>query len=590
MACYGIDLGTTYSCIARINSANLPEIIPDIDSGNRTVASAVFFNADGSIVVGEEAKENGATEPERLCQFFKRYIGREDLQSADKEKLVYLNEGIDGQTHDPIELSSKVLQKLVDIAAKQGENVTDVVITCPAYFNNFQREATRKAGEDIGLHVINIVNEPTAAAAYYFEGRVTEQQTVLVYDLGGGTFDVSIIRMTPGKTPGDPALIQTLATNGDDLLGGKDWDDALYALAKKRIKQEFEEEIDDDSEVGKELRSDIEKYKIRLSATKGEAKVKTDIGNLVIKREEFDSDTASLLDRTFGFVDSALAEAGLTKDDLSKVLMVGGSTRMPAVQAALKDRFGEDRVIFNNPDEAVALGAAFICSLNWTGDFIGQFNRGDKTIRMAEDSEKPGTIEVVDTHTGEVDVEATKTANEKIEKGELRVEASTDNGDDGIGLNLVSATPAFKFTDGVPRTIGLVVLAPDQGENVHIADNVLIKGETAPKKSERDYYTSQDGQISIVIPVVESLSKADSDRVNQTGNNLKTLNITSDDPSIDLHQCENVLTLNFPKPMPKYSRLHVVFTIDDMGSMEITVEDTVNHQSNKIDFRYSKLS
>ncbi len=159
MACYGIDLGTTYSCIAKINSANLPEIIPDNDTGSRTVASAVFFTTDGTTIVGEEAKENGATEPERLCQYFKRYIGRQDLQDEDKDKIVYLNEGIDGKTHDPIELSSMVLKKLVDIAAKQGENVTDVVITCPAYFNNFQREATKKAGEDIGLHVINIVND-----------------------------------------------------------------------------------------------------------------------------------------------------------------------------------------------------------------------------------------------------------------------------------------------------------------------------------------------------------------------------------------------------------------------------------------------
>ena len=191
---------------------------------------------------------------------------------------------------------------------------------------------------------------------------------------------------------------------------------------------------------------------------------------------------------------------------------------------------------------------------------------------------------------GNVDTQASADLNESIAKGELIVTVDPDGGTEGSGLNLVSAAPAFKFTDGVPRTIGLVVLDPNLGENVHIADNVLIKGETAPKKSERDYYTSAEGQISIAIPVVESLSKADSDRVKQTGNTLETLRITTDDPSIDLHQCENVLTLNFSKPMPKHSRLHVVFTIDDLGSMEITVEDTVNHLKNKIDFRYSKLN
>ncbi len=335
---------------------------------------------------------------------------------------------------------------------------------------------------------------------------------------------------------------------------------------------------------------DTERYKIKLSATKGEVKVKTDVGNVLITRDDFNLETAALLDRTFGFVDQAIGEAGITQDDLSKVLMVGGSTRMPSVQEALKNKFGEDKVIFNNPDEAVALGAAFICSLNWTGDFINQFNRGDKSIRISEDGEKEGTIEVVDTETGEIDVEATKTINDKIKTGEMKVVTTDDGSVENGGLNLVSATPAFKFTDGVPRTIGLVVLAPELGPNIHIADNVLLKGETAPKKTERDYYTSEDGQISITIPVVESLSKADTDRVNMTGNTLQTLHITNDDPSIDLHQCENVLTLNFSKPMPKHSRLHVVFTIDDMGNMEITVEDTVSHISNKIDFHFTKLS
>ncbi len=579
MACYGIDLGTTYSCIAKMNVANLPELISDIESGERTVPSAILFNEDGTTVIGKEAKEEGKADPARLCQFFKRYIGRDDLMERDREKLNYLT-GINGKTYNPIELSSMVLQKLVDNAKNQGEEVHDVVITCPAYFNNFQREATKKAGEDIGLHVLNIINEPTAAAASYFEGRVTDEQTVLVYDLGGGTFDVSIIRMTPGKEAGESAEIKTLTTNGDDLLGGKDWDDALYELLKKKFSQECEIEVDDNSEDGMLLRGNVEEIKKKLSGAKGEAKARLENSGdkIVVTREEFEKATAALLERTFGFVEGALTDAGLTREDITKVLMVGGSTRMPAVQMALKERFGEEKVIFNNPDEAVALGAAFICNLSWGGDLADQIEKGIKTAEVTENADGSATVTIKDAKTGEVDQKATEEANRQVENGALQVQTNAN------GISLVGTNPGYDFTDGVPRTIGIVVMQGEQS----ISDNVLLKGETAPRKVERDYYTYEEGQISVQVPVLESLSKADSFNVNVTyvpGNLL----VTADDPALDLHMCDNMLALNFDKPMPKGSRIHVIFTISKLGEMEITAEDVSTHKVSKIDFKYSKL-
>lgn len=230
MAVYGIDLGTTYSCIAKLDSNGSPVIIQDDENAKDTMASAIFYLDDGNTVVGEGAKEAGIESPERLCQFFKRYIGREDLKLEDRDEFErYI---IDGTPKDPVELSSIILKKIVEYANAAGEDVHDVVITCPAYFNYAQREATKKAGELIGLNVLGIINEPTAAAMNYSHEKYGEDMTVLVYDLGGGTFDVTLIRMTMADGVQN---VDVLSTEGDDRLGGKDWDDCVRELLIEKL-------------------------------------------------------------------------------------------------------------------------------------------------------------------------------------------------------------------------------------------------------------------------------------------------------------------------------------------------------------------
>ena len=413
---------------------------------------------------------------------------------------------------------------------------------------------------------------------------MNKEETVLVYDLGGGTFDVSVIKLIPGVNPGDPSEIKVLATNGDDLLGGKDWDDRLYKLAKKKLKEECDADIDDNSEVGGQLRSDIEGYKIKLSGTKGECKVKTDEGNVKILREEFEAETADLLSRTCGFIDNALMEAGITDGDISRVLLVGGSTKMPSVQDLLKARFGDERVQFNNPNEAVALGAAFICDLNWADDLKKRLEGGEiEIVRNAD-----GSYTAVNKKTGEK-TDITDNIENKEDKKEISVLGEEDG---NVNILTGMTTGGFIFRDGIPRSIGLVVLCPELGPNVYIADNVLKKGETGPerdeiKRTERDYYTSVDNQTSVMVPVVESLCKEDRFEVQQIGNRLDTLTITCDHPEYSMVQC-NLLVMKLVKPLPAGSPLHVIFTVDSMGNMVITVEDVINHTSEKIDFRYTR--
>jgi len=222
MPVYGIDLGTTYSAIAKLNENNMPIIIQNVEEGSFTLPSAVYFPEDSSdITVGREAKAAAASEPERVFQHVKRYIGK-DMPEEELAKLRRIGKS----NENPITISSYILKRMIQYANEQGEAVEDAVITCPAYFNNEQREATRQAGILAGLNVLDIVNEPTAAAIYHCHNLEAENQKILVYDLGGGTFDVTVIDMIKGD--GDQLTIDAMGTAGNDELGGIDWDKKLY--------------------------------------------------------------------------------------------------------------------------------------------------------------------------------------------------------------------------------------------------------------------------------------------------------------------------------------------------------------------------
>ena len=220
MSTYGIDLGTTYSCIARLDSNGNPEVIRNNEDDSNTVASVVFFENESNVIVGQAAKENIETDGDRVVQFVKREIGKRDTRTYE----------FDGKTYTPVEISALILTRLKNLVEAQGGTIEDVVITVPAYFGLEERSATKQAGELAGLHVLSLINEPTAAALSYCARQFQEDRTVLVYDLGGGTFDVTVLKMsmTQNNSGRDVQKITVLATDGDDRLGGKDWDDKLY--------------------------------------------------------------------------------------------------------------------------------------------------------------------------------------------------------------------------------------------------------------------------------------------------------------------------------------------------------------------------
>ena len=342
----GIDLGTTNSCVAVIEGGK-PVVIPNAE-GQRTTPSVVAFTNNGERLVGAPAKRQAVTNARRTVSSIKRKMG-EDTRVT-----------IDGRQYSPQEISAQILQKLKsDAEAYLGEPVTEAVITVPAYFNDAQRQATKDAGRIAGLEVRRIINEPTAAALAYGldNGR---PQKVMVYDLGGGTFDVSLIQIGDG-------VVQVLATCGDNHLGGDDFDDRVADWLLKQFSGQYGIDLSGDMVAMQRIREEAEKAKKELSSARS-----TDINlpfittgpqgplhlQATLTRAEFDAMTADLVERTALPVKNALGDAGLAANDLDQVLLVGGSTRIPAVQAKVMRMIDLEPSKSLNPDECVALGAA----------------------------------------------------------------------------------------------------------------------------------------------------------------------------------------------------------------------------------------
>lgn len=343
----GIDLGTTNSAVAVMEGGDAV-IIPNIE-GNRTTPSVVAFTKDGERLVGETAKRQAITNPDRTISSIKRHMGSD------------FNVKIDSKTYTPQDISAMILQKLKsDAESYLGEKITEAVITVPAYFTDAQRQATKDAGRIAGLDVKRIVNEPTAAALAYGEDKDTEAQTVMVYDLGGGTFDVSILELSDG-------VFEVHATRGNNKLGGDDFDNRVIDYIAEEFKKENGIDLKADKMSLQRLKEAAEKAKKELSST-----MSTNINlpfitasqagplhlNMDLTRAKFDELTADLVKMTEGPVKDALSDAGLSASDIDKVLLVGGSTRIPAVQECIKKLTGKQPQKDINPDECVALGAA----------------------------------------------------------------------------------------------------------------------------------------------------------------------------------------------------------------------------------------
>ncbi len=364
----GIDLGTTNSCMAVLEGGE-PTVIPNAEGG-RTTPSVVAFTGDGERLVGPPAKRQQVTNPQNTIFSIKRFMGRKHSEVSEEMKIVAY-EVIDGQGGDvrvkaggkeyaPPEISAMILQKLkADAEAYLGESVTDAVVTVPAYFNNAQREATKDAGKIAGLNVLRIINEPTAAALAYGLDK-EEEQTVLVFDLGGGTFDVSVLELAEG-------FFQVKSTAGDNHLGGDNFDKAIVDWMVAEFKKDQGIDLAADKMALQRLYEAGEKAKIELSST-----MTTQINlpfvtatpegpkhlDLQLTRAKLNELTAELLERTVGPTKQALKDAGLEAKDIDHVVLVGGMTRMPSVVEKVKEVVGKDPHKGVNPDEVVAVGAA----------------------------------------------------------------------------------------------------------------------------------------------------------------------------------------------------------------------------------------
>jgi len=342
----GIDLGTTNSCVAVLEGGE-PVVIANAE-GARTTPSVVAFSKTGERMVGQVAKRQAVTNADRTIASIKRHMGEN----------YHVN--VDGKGYTPQEISAMVLQKLkADAEAYLGQSVTEAVITVPAYFSDAQRQATKDAGKIAGLEVKRIINEPTAAALAYGLDKESEQK-IMVYDLGGGTFDVSILEIGDG-------IVEVLATAGDTRLGGDDFDQRVMDYLVAEFKKAEGVDLSNDKVAMQRLREAAEKAKIELSGMTSTAinlpYITADANgpkhlDVTLSRAKFDELTADLVERTMKPVRQAMSDAGLKPADLHKVLLVGGSTRIPAVQAAVKNITGAEGFKGINPDECVAVGAA----------------------------------------------------------------------------------------------------------------------------------------------------------------------------------------------------------------------------------------
>ena len=365
----GIDLGTTNSAMAVFEGGN-PTIIVNAE-GDRTTPSVVGFRADGDRVVGKAAKNQAVTNPKNTVFSIKRFMGRKYSEVANEIKTVpyTVKEGqggravasIDGQDYTPEQVSAMILQKMKTDAEKYlGETVTDAVITVPAYFNDAQRQATKDAGKIAGLNVKRIVNEPTAAALAYGLDKQNADQRILVFDLGGGTFDVSILDLADG-------VFEVLSTSGDNHLGGDDWDQRVIDWLADKFRQDNGIDLRQDPMALQRLKEAAENAKKELSAAQ-QATINLPFItadatgpkhlDYTLSRTEFERITHDLLERCKQPVTNALRDANLRLSDLTEVILVGGSTRMPAVQELVKTMTGKQPNMSVNPDEVVAAGAA----------------------------------------------------------------------------------------------------------------------------------------------------------------------------------------------------------------------------------------
>ncbi|MGD6831901.1 Hsp70 family protein [Sutcliffiella halmapala] len=527
---FGIDLGTTYSCISYVDENNKAVIVPNAE-GERITPSVVYFEEGGdNIIVGEAAKEISKMYPENVVSFVKRSMG--------DPNFVFPYEGKDYRSE---EISARILTKLVNDAQEAlGEKIEDVVITCPAYFGINEREATKRAGEIAKLNVLQIINEPTAAAiAYGFANNSGEQaeRTVLVYDLGGGTFDITMIKIAPSK-------IEVVVTGGDHNLGGKDWDDAIinYLVQQYQEQTGSDEDILLDPETFQDLQLAAEKAKKTLT-TRNDTGISfthgTDRIKVKITKEKFEELTAHLTERTISLTNLMLDEAKKKDvDTFDDILLVGGSTRMPQISEAITKEFGKLPVTFD-PDEAVSKGAAL---------FGHQSIIKEEIIRIYNGivNEDGGAAEALTagSDTSMADQEKLIEASEEVAKrfhlgGSVRESLNTT------------------IIDVSSKSFGIIAFNED---DVEMVINIIFKNDQVPTEVTQTFLTRVDNQENVEIVIKEN-------------------EVSDEQIEVDAATEIGTATLDMPYGLPKGAEIDVTFKLNKEGRLEVlAVEKAENRQ------------
>ena len=495
----GIDLGTTFSAVAHVNEHSQVEIVPNAES-DRITPSVIMFE-DDLVTIGKIAKQNASAVPEQIVEFVKREMG--------KSKEEYVRE-FDGKEYSAEELSALILQKLKqDAEAYLDTEITDAVITVPAYFRDSEREATRSAGKIAGLNVLQVLNEPTAAALAYGLDQLGNDQNVFVFDLGGGTFDVTIMKVSGSS-------IEMIATHGSNRLGGKDWDDQIIMYVAEMFESEHGEnplldlhayqDIQLNAISAKESLSQRQKARIVCHYNGKSSRVE-------LTREKFEELTNDLVERCRGMCDLVLIEGNMTWDDIDTVLLVGGSTRMPMVREMIANISGKE---INpqevNPDDVVALGAAI-----------------QGTLRQIEEV-KRGTSDTT----------------------------STEDIPDAVIDRFIGPDGTSKVTvvDGATHNLGLFALNEEHKRAVHV---IIPKMTAVPCEIEGTFGTVEENQTSVKVEVVQDLED-------------NMLEDEIDEGILKDSKLGECLLEGLPPGLPQGAPIHVTYKYNLDQTLEVTVK------------------
>ena len=518
---FGIDLGTTYSCIAYVNDAGKTEVVPNID-GDLTTPSVVYFEDSQNVVVGKTAKEELKTSPERVISLVKRSMGEDVRFSRVADAPL-----------TPQEVSAHILRKLVQDArdyTRQQEPITDVVITCPAYFGFSQKEATRQAGEIAGLNVRYVIPEPTAAAIFYGMTEDTSRsQTVLVYDLGGGTFDVTVIEIKEGN-------IEVVCVGGDHDLGGANWDEDVATWFAQQFSAEHGTKIGElmtSDETWQDILGLAEAAKRSLTAkNKHMARIThgTNRSRIELTREEFDEITEPRLNGTITLTKNVLEKARAKgREQIDKILLVGGSTYMPQVQEHLKKEFPSIPDIgLLDPNQAVAKGAAVFGYKCFLDDEI-----------MKKVAEQTGA---------DLSGAATPAVPEEVRQ---RAEASVAV-DQGLQLAQMQSLTRKTIQNVTSKSFGVV--AVDDARREHVSNLIVVDARVPAEVTER-FRTVDEGQTSVNVICMENI--------------LRQSGYVDIEASTEIGKAE----LPFARPLPKDSPLEFRFSLSADGLLSVHATD-----------------